>query len=67
MTTGTVFFLYCPFSGDRLERFLDALEDVARARSIRVCCVDLPPLERPWLVQMPSMSVDLDVYQSLPF
>ncbi|HEY6728404.1 MAG TPA: methyltransferase domain-containing protein [Polyangiaceae bacterium] len=67
MTTGTVFFLYCPFSGDRLQRFLDELEDVARARRIRVCCVDMPPLERPWLTPLPSMSVDLDVYQSLPF
>jgi len=67
MTTGTVFFLYCPFSGGRLQRFLDALEDVARARPIRVCCVDLPPLDCPWLVPMPSTSVDLHVYRSLPF
>lgn len=67
MTTGTVFFLYCPFSGNRLHRCLDALEDVARARPIRVCCVDLPPLDRPWLRPIPSTSVDLHVYQSLPF
>lgn len=67
MTTGTVFFLYCPFSGNRLHRFLDALEDVARARPIRVCCVDLPALDRPWLWPIPSTSVDLHVYQSLPF
>jgi SAM-dependent methyltransferase len=62
--TGTVFFLYCPFSGDRLRRFLDGLEDVARARRIRVCCVDMAPLEAPWLARIPSSSRSIDVYQS---
>ena len=62
--TGTVFFLYCPFGGDRLQRFLDGLEDVARARQIRVCCVDMPPLERRWLARVPSTSPRIDVYQS---
>lgn len=42
---GTVFFLYCPFSGDRLAALLDALP----RRSARVCTVDLPLPERPWL------------------
>jgi SAM-dependent methyltransferase len=64
ITTGTVFFLYCPFSGDRLRRFLDGLEDVARARQIRVCCVDMPPLEAPWLARVPATSSQVDVYQS---
>jgi SAM-dependent methyltransferase len=64
VTTGTVFFLYCPFSGDRLRRFLHGLEDVARARRIRVCCVDMPPLEAPWLARVPSTSWQVDVYQS---
>jgi len=62
--TGTVFFLYCPFSGERLRRCLGALEDVARTRCIRICSVDLPPLDRPWLVPLPSSSADLHVYQS---
>ncbi len=62
--TGTVFFLYCPFSGDRLRCFLDGLEDVARARRIRVCCVDMPPLEPLWLARAPSTSPRIDVYQS---
>jgi len=62
--TGTVFFLYCPFSGNRLRCFLDGLEDVARARRIRVCCVDMPPLESPWLARVPSASPRIDVYQS---
>ena len=63
-TTGTVFFLYCPFGGDRLRRFFDALEDLARTRPIRVCCVDMPPLEPPWLTRLPSTSPRVDVYQS---
>ena len=64
ITIGTVFFLYCPFSGDRVDRVLDGLEAMARTRQIRVCCVHMPRLERPWLVQVPSTSVDLDVYRS---
>lgn len=64
ITIGTVFFLYCPFGGDRLRRFLDGLEDVARARPIRVCCVDMPPLEAPWLTLVPSASPCIDVYRS---
>lgn len=45
---GTVFFLYCPFSGDRLNNtFLDELERLPRP--IRLCCVDLPIPARPWL------------------
>ena len=67
LTTGTVFFLYCPFSGGRLERFLDGLEDVARARPIRVCCVDMPPLQAPWLARIPSSSMSVDVYRSTFF
>jgi SAM-dependent methyltransferase len=63
--TGTVFFLYCPFGADRLQRFLDGLEDVARAKPIRVCCVDMPPLERSWLARLPSTSAHIDVYQSI--
>jgi hypothetical protein len=35
-------------------------------RQIRVCCVHMPPLERPWLVQLPAASADLDVYRSTP-
>ena len=61
---GTVYFLYCPFGGDRLQRFLDGLQDVARTRQIRVCCVDMPPLEVSWLAKLPSASLHIDVYQS---
>jgi SAM-dependent methyltransferase len=62
---GTVFFLYCPFGDDRLRRFLTGLEDVARSRPIRVCCVDMPPLEASWLLRRPAMSPRVDVYQSM--
>jgi SAM-dependent methyltransferase len=64
ITIGTVFFLYCPFGGDRVDRVLDDLEAIARTRQIRVCCVHMPRLERPWLVPVPSTSVELDVYRS---
>lgn len=50
----SVFFLYCPFSGARLERVLDELEWIAGTREIRVCTVDLPLPSRPWLVPVSS-------------
>jgi SAM-dependent methyltransferase len=64
ITRGTVFFLYCPFGQDRIQRVLDDLEHTARTRPIRVCCVGLPPLDRPWLAPVPTTSVDLAVYRS---
>lgn len=59
---GSVFLLYCPFSGDRLARLLAALEPVARTRPIRVCCIDLPLPPCAWLEQTPPTSLDLAVY-----
>lgn len=64
ITIGSVFFLYCPFSGERLEQVLDGLEAIARTRPIRVCCVDLPPLARPWLTPASPLADDLVVYRS---
>jgi len=64
MTPGTVFFLYCPFGGERLQRFLEGLQGVARSRPIRLCCVDMPPLEQRWLTRLPSTSPNLHVYRS---
>ena len=49
ITIGSVFFLYCPFSGDRLRRLLVDLEAIAQTRTIRICCVDLPLPPCPWL------------------
>jgi SAM-dependent methyltransferase len=64
VTSGTVFFLYCPFSGDRLERVLDSLESIARARAIRVCSLDLPLPPRSWLEPV-SVALGLTVYRSV--
>ncbi len=61
---GSVFLLYCPFSGDRLARLLANLEPVARTRPIRVCCVDLPLPPCTWLEQMPPASLDLTIYRA---
>jgi SAM-dependent methyltransferase len=63
---GSVFFLYCPFSGARLEKVLDALEPVARARQLRVCCVQLPLPPRPWLTREPDRGGPLELYRSAP-
>jgi len=46
---GSVFFLYCPFSGERLTKVLAALELVARTKTIHVCAVDLPLPACDWL------------------
>lgn len=65
MFVGTVFFLYCPFSGPRLERVLDALEAIARTRPIRVCCVHLPVIRRSWLELTSPEDGELLIYRSL--
>jgi SAM-dependent methyltransferase len=62
--TGTVFFLYCPFSGPRLDRLLDDLEAIARARQIRVSCLDLPLPPRAWLTPISPPDDDLVVHRS---
>ncbi|MEY2936547.1 MAG: hypothetical protein RL033_7296 [Pseudomonadota bacterium] len=61
---GTVFFLYCPFSGARLERVLEGLAVLARSRQIHLCCVQLPLPERSWLTQLPLPDGELAVYRS---
>jgi SAM-dependent methyltransferase len=61
---GSVFFLYCPFSGDRLATVLAALEAIACTRMIRVCCLDLPLPPCPWLTLEPRASGDLAIYRS---
>lgn len=64
ITLGSVFFLYCPFSGDRLTKVLASIEPIARARTIRVCCVDLPLPPCSWLTRDPQLSGDLAIYRS---
>lgn len=61
---GTVFFLYCPFGGARLEAVLDALAAVARSRPIRVCCVDLPLPARSWLTLERTLEGGVNIYTS---
>jgi len=67
VTHGSIFFLYCPFSGDRLEKLLDDLEPIARSRPIRICSVDLPLPHRAWLTRASPSSGDLAVYRSTHF
>lgn len=64
ITIGSIFFLYCPFSGARLAQVLAELESIARTRTIRVCCVDLPLPPCPWLTLEPPSSGDLAIYRS---
>ena len=65
LTEGSVFFLYCPFSGERLVKVLDCLEPLARARAIRVCCVDLPLPPCGWLTPLSPLWVDLAIYRTV--
>lgn len=64
LAVGSVFFLYCPFSGGRLSQVLDSLEAIARTRVTRICTVDLPLPPCPWLTPV-SVSRDLTVYRSV--
>lgn len=63
---GSVYYLYCPFGGERLTRVLDDLETVAVRRAIRVCCLDLPLPELAWLTVDAARAGDGDlvVYRS---
>lgn len=61
---GSVFFLYCPFSGERLAKVLAHLEPIARTRTIRVGCVDLPLPPCSWLALEPPRSGDLAIHRS---
>jgi SAM-dependent methyltransferase len=64
---GSVFFLYCPFGGERLARVLGDLEHVARTRELRVCCLDLRLPPRSWLTLDPPLAGDLAIYRSTLF
>ena len=61
---GSVFFLYCPFSGARLAKVLDHLEPVARVSQLRICCVDLPLPPRSWLARQPGRGGELEIYRT---
>jgi SAM-dependent methyltransferase len=64
LAAGSVFFLYCPFSGERLAQLLANLEPTARTREIRVCCLDLPLPACPWLEPVPPRWPDLALYRT---
>lgn len=60
----SVFFLYCPFSGQRLADLLTSLERTARTRDIRVGCLDLPLPACSWLELSTPRWPDLAIYSS---
>ncbi len=64
-TAGSVFFFYCPFSGERLDETLTTLAAVAAERPIRVCTVDLPLPPCPWLELISPPGLDVAVYRSM--
>jgi SAM-dependent methyltransferase len=64
MMIGSVFLLYCPFSGERLRQVLIDLEAIAQTRPIRVCCVDLPLPACAWLATDPGPSGSVTVHRS---
>jgi hypothetical protein len=64
MVVGSVFFFYCPFSGERLAKVLDDLEPIARTRPLHICCVQLPLPPRPWLTLEPGPGGELEIYRS---
>jgi SAM-dependent methyltransferase len=66
LSAGSVFLLYCPFSGDRLAAVLATLATRARTRTLRVCCVDLPLPLTDWLTPASPPATDLAVYRSKP-
>jgi SAM-dependent methyltransferase len=64
---GSVFFLYCPFGGERLARVLGGLKHIARTRELRICCIDLPLPPCSWLTLDPPLASDLAIYRSILF
>lgn len=64
VANGSVFFFYCPFSGDRLVKVLGELEVIARSREIRVCCLDLPLPPCTWLTLESQPAGDLAIHRS---
>jgi hypothetical protein len=64
LAAGTVFFMYCPFGGERVDRVLAALEPLAAVRRFRVCALDMPLPPRTWLTPLSAVSGGLEVYES---
>jgi SAM-dependent methyltransferase len=66
IASGSVFFLYCPFSGERLAKVLADLEPIARTREILVCSVGLPLPPCPWLTPASPPSEELEIHRTIP-
>ncbi len=64
VVTATTFFLYCPFSGSRLNHFLDGIAGIAKTHALRICSVDLELPLRSWFQRLRSPHPDVSVYQS---
>jgi SAM-dependent methyltransferase len=62
---GTIYFLYCPFSGDRLARFLANLRRLGTSSAMRIVCLDMTLPDRPWLAQEPHDDVDIAIYRMI--
>ena len=59
ITTGSVFFLYCPFDGNRLQKLLARLP-----RPSLVCCLDLPLPASDRLTLIAEPAQNLSIYRS---
>jgi len=44
---GSLFFLYCPFQGERVEKVIRELARKSAAERLRLCTVDMPRLDHP--------------------
>jgi len=64
LVIGSVFFLYCPFSGSRLQGVVDSIAPIAQTRPLRICSVGLDLPARPWLHPLTHESPDIAVAQS---
>jgi hypothetical protein len=58
VTTGSVFYFYCPFSGARLTNTLESIRPLAAVRPLRLCFIDLPCPDLPWLEADPNTRSD---------
>ena len=64
LTRATVFFLYCPFSGRRLEQVLASIEELAIQRTVRLILVGMAQLTRSGWRALGSRSAEVDIYVS---
>jgi hypothetical protein len=62
---GSVFFFYCPFSGQRLNCLIDELQDIAKTRRLRLCGVSTHFPPRSWLLCRRLPRAELVVGHSL--